>query len=101
LYPKEVLEDIERAFRDDLVDESSIDLPWVVERLALEKEEVLDDARRDSHHRFVRDTVRELEWWACFDAPEEPAELETKVGRNEPCPCGSGEKYKYCCGARH
>lgn len=23
---------------------------------------------------------------------------ERKVGRNEPCPCGSGKKYKYCCG---
>ena len=23
-----------------------------------------------------------------------------KVGRNEPCPCGSGKKYKKCCGAR-
>ena len=23
---------------------------------------------------------------------------EKKVGRNEPCPCGSGEKYKKCCG---
>ena len=22
-----------------------------------------------------------------------------KVGRNEPCPCGSGKKYKQCCGA--
>ncbi|WP_371740172.1 SEC-C metal-binding domain-containing protein [Bradyrhizobium sp. CCBAU 51765] len=22
----------------------------------------------------------------------------TKVGRNEPCPCGSGKKYKKCCG---
>lgn len=22
-----------------------------------------------------------------------------KVGRNEPCPCGSGKKYKHCCGA--
>lgn len=22
------------------------------------------------------------------------------VGRNEPCPCGSGKKYKYCCGRR-
>jgi uncharacterized protein YecA (UPF0149 family) len=21
-----------------------------------------------------------------------------KVGRNEPCPCGSGKKYKRCCG---
>ena len=23
---------------------------------------------------------------------------EEKVGRNEPCPCGSGKKYKKCCG---
>ena len=22
-----------------------------------------------------------------------------KMGRNEPCFCGSGKKYKYCCGA--
>ena len=22
-----------------------------------------------------------------------------KVGRNDPCPCGSGKKYKKCCGA--
>jgi hypothetical protein len=28
----------------------------------------------------------------------EPA-VSTKVGRNEPCPCGSGKKYKKCCGA--
>lgn len=24
----------------------------------------------------------------------------TKVGRNEPCPCGSGKKYKNCCGKK-
>lgn len=23
--------------------------------------------------------------------------MEQKVGRNEPCPCGSGKKYKQCC----
>ncbi|MCW3100962.1 MAG: yecA, partial [Chthonomonadaceae bacterium] len=36
---------------------------------------------------------------------EEPREVQTpfiaeaKVGRNDPCPCGSGKKYKKCCGA--
>lgn len=25
---------------------------------------------------------------------------EVKVGRNDPCPCGSGKKYKKCCGAK-
>ncbi len=27
----------------------------------------------------------------------EPIVKEKKVGRNEPCPCGSGKKYKKCC----
>jgi uncharacterized protein len=36
-----------------------------------------------------------------LDAPEEPYVRATpKVGRNEPCPCGSGKKYKKCCLAR-
>lgn len=26
---------------------------------------------------------------------------EDKVGRNDPCPCGSGKKYKKCCGKTH
>ena len=28
------------------------------------------------------------------------AKNEKIVGRNEPCPCGSGKKYKNCCGAK-
>ena len=44
------------------------------------------------------------------DEPEDISDLEKiinqpapkiyddKVGRNEPCPCGSGKKYKKCCG---
>ena len=27
-----------------------------------------------------------------------PIHGETRIGRNEPCPCGSGKKYKRCCG---
>ena len=28
----------------------------------------------------------------------QPREAEKKIGRNKPCPCGSGIKYKKCCG---
>ena len=28
-----------------------------------------------------------------------PVKKGEKVGRNDPCPCGSGKKYKKCCGA--
>ena len=30
--------------------------------------------------------------------PIRPVKAEKKPGRNEPCPCGSGKKYKKCCG---
>ncbi len=42
-----------------------------------------------------------------YNAPERPQEVKKqttvkndkkKVGRNDPCPCGSGKKYKNCCG---
>jgi uncharacterized protein len=29
--------------------------------------------------------------------PRSGAPLRTKTGRNDPCPCGSGRKYKKCC----
>ena len=33
------------------------------------------------------------------DAARQPVTREgAKVGRNQPCPCGSGKKYKRCCG---
>jgi preprotein translocase subunit SecA len=28
----------------------------------------------------------------------EPIKVGVKVGRNQPCPCGSGKKFKQCCG---
>ena len=28
----------------------------------------------------------------------QPVKVEKKVGRNDPCPCGSGKKYKHCHG---
>jgi len=33
-----------------------------------------------------------------FSLRRDPVRVE-KVGRNEPCPCGSGKKFKKCCGA--
>jgi preprotein translocase subunit SecA len=31
--------------------------------------------------------------------PQTMVRKTEKVGRNDPCPCGSGKKYKKCCGA--
>ena len=51
-----------------------------------------------------------LPQWDALLTPERRKELykeqkssttivkDKKIGRNDPCPCGSGKKYKYCCG---
>ncbi len=56
------------------------------------------------------DWLYELPQWDAIFTPEERKKLymeqkasgtirkAPKVGRNEPCPCGSGKKYKHCCG---
>ena len=31
----------------------------------------------------------------------QPIRVYTKVGKNAPCPCGSGRKFKKCCGGRN
>jgi uncharacterized protein len=36
--------------------------------------------------------------WAAANSPSAPVRT-SKAGRNDPCPCGSGRKYKRCCGA--
>lgn len=44
--------------------------------------------------RFVHEGGR----WFYVDGDILPPAAEHKVGRNAPCPCGSGKKYKRCCG---
>jgi uncharacterized protein len=47
----------------------------------------------------LRDYFREGEWRQAFEEVQKPFVREgPKVGRNEPCPCGSGRKFKKCCG---
>jgi hypothetical protein len=62
-------------------------------------------------HPPITDVIQETRWWGGFhQAPAksdarlagrltEPHYSQPKVGRNDPCPCGSGKKYKKCCGA--
>jgi len=47
----------------------------------------------------IRDYFRAGEWRQAFEEVQQPFVREgPKVGRNDPCPCGSGRKFKKCCG---
>ena len=99
LYPEEIYEEIKGAFEKDLVDETILDLKFVDQKLAMGKEKVLAEIQ-DKRNGPIGDTIKEMEWWAAFrEAPQKQVVKKKKVGRNEPCPCGSGKKYKKCCGA--
>lgn len=61
-------------------------------------------------HKAKAPWLYELEEWDGVLEEEKRAEItkqyridsqavSNKVGRNDPCPCGSGKKYKKCCGA--
>jgi hypothetical protein len=58
-------------------------------------------------HPPITDVIQETRWWAGFQQTPSRVGAEQggtyvapeKVGRNDPCPCGSGKKFKKCCGA--
>ena len=59
-----------------------------------EREEVINDCEEDLP-QAVTDIYR---FWLAKRGTSPIRREEPKVGRNDPCPCGSGKKYKQCCG---
>jgi len=49
----------------------------------------------EEHEKWIKENLPKAEPGA---HTVEPRSTAPKVGRNEPCPCGSGKKYKRCCG---
>lgn len=109
LGAKELYEQIKQAYADDLIDETVIDLAGVEKDMKKDWPSLL--ANLKEMNRLVNDTIKEMEWWASYQEPArkpKPADLlphrpytppPAKIGRNDPCPCGSGKKYKKCHGA--
>ena len=103
LCPEEILQEINQAFEDDLVDRYFINLNSVERYLEQGMDAALVQLAQDDRHTFIEDTVSEMANWPCFKTRRQPISKTTiirtipKVGRNEPCPCGSGKKYKKCC----
>lgn len=112
LYPEEVYDDIKEVFKLKLNDSQIIDIDSVEEAMFVGKNTMLEASKQNIHLQFIDDTISEMEDWFCFsenfreyfNGKSEPSRLQEitpkkpKIGRNDPCPCGSGKKYKKCCG---
>lgn len=54
------------------------------------------------HHEIAEFTKEDGRWYFVDGQAPKPAQSirqGPKVGRNDPCPCGSGKKFKKCCGS--
>ena len=59
------------------------------------------DGVMHEHHEVSRFRKIDGRWLYCGGKDVGPVQFKRdapKTGRNEPCPCGSGKKYKKCCG---
>ena len=82
-------------------------------KLGSKKRPIVVRVHSDEMARHVAETCAKNGWHYVIglepDEPEDISDLEKllnpplpvksdKIGRNDPCPCGSGKKYKKCCG---
>jgi hypothetical protein len=101
---------VDAAFREGRLPEAWIDRSKFDEDLAL-AERAPDDIERFTQVNlgYIEDVLASLDWardpdhegkgpYTDFYSREEPVRNPWRhVGRNDPCPCGSGKKYKKCC----
>jgi len=116
IYPEELYDALVDCFERDIVDVYMIDKEDIDRSMRMGKEQILAKLKANRHSQFIDDVVTEMEWWACFrpepsstrsktissvgfdyHRPANSKPREAKIGRNDPCPCGSGKKYKKCC----
>ena len=77
----------------------------------METEYTLDELLKEYKSEYLENTIYSsatvlycskafTQVFDIISAPQEESAIpaNVKVGRNEPCPCGSGKKFKNCCG---
>jgi preprotein translocase subunit SecA len=79
------------------IEEETIRYLYLFEPISKEEQEAREREREEARRRLQRE--QNLVYSAGDSTPAAPTRRETaKVGRNDPCPCGSGKKFKKCHG---
>ena len=112
-----IFPELRRAYDEELIDPQTVGRSELDDVEASPRGDLLE--RMKDRYPPIDDVATATSWWARFgrlasnrraeelalaaagefdDRPTEPYRAPQKVGRNEPCPCGSGKKYKKCCG---
>jgi len=121
-HPTRFLASISYGFdRDDedagpFLDPFNSQCSYAEQLLQLAEEVILSDsryvARLERHYTLVKQAASDPSHPAYHELQEvvrgdaemfplpQPRKSTPRIGRNDPCPCGSGKKYKQCCGKR-
>jgi hypothetical protein len=101
LKDPEAFEDIKQAFENELIDEFFIDFDDI--------QRIYGTSDKDMHyHRHEKDPMDhfsqknierlyKISYGTKKKQTKKYQVTKKKIGRNDPCPCGSGNKYKKCC----
>lgn len=113
------MDELRQVYDEDLIDPRCIGWDDIESALALGKDAAT--ARLRNEYGLVSDVHKEVSWWYCFHENQHPPVRENlllredyprpepaifdpiyrtqpKIGRNDPRACGSGKKFKKCCG---
>ena len=110
-------EAVQDVFEKGLIPEDYCDFGHFLEDLEATRKGNVSAASRRYQNSLITDAIGELSKWHCYTddyldqqktrkfdnalrvAPwtEAVAQAPEKLGRNDPCPCGSGKKFKKCC----
>jgi hypothetical protein len=120
LWPQEAIGELRRAYEEGLVDPWSIEWEDIEDALAQGWQ---GTPQRSYREPLITDLAKNMTWMQCFHPKKREKQPEykreagdgellgspankyvttilrthPKVGRNQPCPCGSGKKFKKCC----
>jgi len=92
------LPQVRKAFEDGRVDTQIItryDVDWVF-NLPEERQSYFKYMKSPLEH-FSRERISYLRKLSYPEKETPTKKTQMKIGRNDPCPCGSGKKYKKCC----
>jgi len=105
LCPEEMREDLRQVHEQGLIDPFYLQWEDIEGALSVGKEAAMKALKE--RYRLIDDAEKAMSWWACFEENKHckvklswntPIQKAPKVGRNDYCPCGSGKKFKKCCG---
>ena len=97
-------------YAEGVIDESYIDRASFEKQMAVPRDKRREQLR-ERGRSYIRDPETEIAWWHAYHEKlpgmtQRESHADTtivrdtpKIGRNDPCPCGSGRKYKKCHGA--